>query len=466
MPESRPSRVMRTVVHATGRGPPRGVPAASEEGEGGGKGKDKDKERVKRAEARARTVAGVLGRVVLLLLFGASLFALTRGRGQSGASMTGAWGRAPSPGSGEDSLRGSHGTDASLDMRESLRGRLCPGGRPDVEAARTLFVRAQELLGVAGGVESREARARTVPLKWFSFAPGAYTLPNQRRAVFFYTWKCGSHASRKFMEALAESLGDTGVDGVPVGGDVGGKDGKDGAGGPWEGWGCKVMVTRDPLSHFTSGVNEWEYRAARSEDETLKEPRFLDAHRERMAFAQVPLGDPRRFDLFVAELLRPGSLLMDAPGIEHTFPTAGVLTRLSAGGRAKTAAGRYRRVAPGLRPSTPLDVTHVDVANLTLGLPAAFRACPSIPPARVPPAVPALPDGGHASNKDPHGTYAAARTAIKASFAADEGQPATGKALCLALAIDYACFGYPWPPFCEGLVLDTLLQYDGAPHFA
>jgi len=438
-----------TKAHARAT-PSRLVPSASVE-----EGRGKDTKEKKRAgdHGHAQEIAGVLGRAVLLVLLGLSLFSLWRGQA---AKREGALVR-----DADMSARATH---------EFLRDRLCPGLRPDVDAARELFARGQELLGVDGGVD-RRVRARDVPAKWFSFAPGAFTLPS-KRAVFFYTWKCGSHASRKFLKELAASLAERGVEGVPVegtGDPAAGTPGERGEVSRWKGWGCKVMVTREPLGHFTSGANEWEYRAARAGDDTLKEPRFLDAHRDQMAFARAPLGDSRRFDLFVADLLRPGSLLMDAPGIEHTFPTAGVLTRLSPpkpSSRGGSVAGRYPRRSAQQGSSTArtvaappaLDVRHVDVANLTFGLPEAFRGCPSVPAARVPPAVPELPDGGHASNKDPHGTYLAAREAIKKSFAG-EG-PATAKALCLALALDYACFDYPWPSGCDTLVEDALLDMD------
>ena len=181
---------------------------------------------------------------------------------------------------------------------------------------------------------------------------------------------------------------------------------------------CVVTAVRDPIEHFLSGYNEFEYRVGNRPQQ----------------FSRYENGTTARFEQFVTDFVG-GAASSGIPvtdiGLYHMFSMTGVLWEL------KRQRNRLGEDAPRLTAYLP------SLSNLDVEFPKfLMRSCNGLPPEM---GIPFSVKTRHSSEDDVRGFYSAAKRAWSK-------QDTISRALCAIHAMDYACFdSIPIPSLCESV---------------
>lgn len=233
-------------------------------------------------------------------------------------------------------------------------------------------------------------------LKWLfrnfaSFSSG-YKYIKKHNASYLRIWKGGNNFIRRNIEHF---MGE------------GSKDMKAMDGDRLENSKCIFTFIRDPIQHFLSGYNEFEFR-------TLKHDINMEEQCPKCSYIHFPTGSENRFwaflyDLLSFNILRCNSQRCDLSheSIKHFFPMSGVLRygpRIDFLGRTETMEDDWYKLQEecfGLAPDQVID------ADTSLGQ--------------------------HYSSKDPYSVYGPAKKVVKENLHVE-------KILKNILAEDYLCF--------------------------
>lgn len=176
---------------------------------------------------------------------------------------------------------------------------------------------------------------------------------------------------------------------------------------------CAFTFVRDPVSRFSSGYNEIEFRMTERKDafNTFFEKKKREG--DEILFHSFPVGSQARVHVFFHELLE--GKLIDLPDVSHLDPMVIFLKNL------------YVDLPP-LQYVGLVDTLDEDYeeAQKTCG----FK--------NITPLDHAL--GQHPTSADPLGAYDASKQFFS--------HPSSIKALCEMYATDYQCFGLPLPAEC------------------
>lgn len=211
---------------------------------------------------------------------------------------------------------------------------LCPRGYPNLSAVPATYQLAQNVfyfdeirnITILPTDKKRGLNpyVRHNDTDWyFSHWPGhvSYTEKGTNRtAIFMRTWKCGNHYLNYYFEKIKKEMGgiyNTSLVVVEFPTEI-----KNPA--------CIVSAYRDPISHFLSGLGEFEARTRRRR----KSPAY--SRRQRVErFESFPLPSEERFISFVELLLR-FDWVKKHGDYRHVFPQSGYRSRLHALNRSIT----------------------------------------------------------------------------------------------------------------------------------
>lgn len=176
---------------------------------------------------------------------------------------------------------------------------------------------------------------------------------------------------------------------------------------------CVFTFVRDPVSRFSSGYNEIEYRMTLNKDFFNKYFQTKKKQNKEIFFHSLPAGSQARVHVFFHEYVE--GKLVDMPEIEHLDPMVLFLMN-------------RRAQLPPLK-----FVGHVD--NLDAGFQEAQTVCGFSNVTSLDHDL-----GQHPTSADPLGTYHASKEFFS--------QSSSVQALCALYATDYQCFGLPLPANC------------------
>eukprot|EP00951_Prasinocladus_malaysianus_P015804 scaffold121942_cov30-Prasinocladus_malaysianus.AAC.1 len=226
-----------------------------------------------------------------------------------------------------------------------------------------------------------------------------------KRAAYLRLWKCANDQVRKYASKELSSLGEL-TEHHP-----------DKMADHLRDADCVLVVLRDPVSHFLSGYNEFDYR------KTVEQELDLPG-----SWSRWRPGSQERFEAFLADLLG-GPENIGWKGkynmwyeIKHVYPMTSALVQMV-----------NAKVDPGNFVAIMLDEVQEFIPK------ALVDSC-GISPHSVA-EMPRL--GQHPSSSDPLRIYAAAKSVwLKKGKAA--------RALCALVAMDYACYDtyFPLPEVC------------------
>ncbi len=240
--------------------------------------------------------------------------------------------------------------------------------------------------------------------------------PQFRSFLYIPVWKCGNNSIRKNLQLMVPqckhiSLGSGwtkfigGVQNIPNA--------------------CVVTVVRDPITHFISGYNEYEFRVSGKRRKRIQREEIQDP----LNFERLDFGTDARFEQFVLDLLSGcewDESFNNFNILHHTFSMTGSLTVFHQ---------LFKRKLTGYLPS---------LADIEENFPSFLNnTCPGVLPEMA--YLPWKKEDryAHVSESDPAGFRAAASRV----WGYGNG---TSKALCLIHAMDYACFDkIPVPEICK-----------------
>jgi len=253
--------------------------------------------------------------------------------------------------------------------------------------------------------------------------------------LYIPVWKCGNNSIRKNLQLTVPQCKQVTFGGRGLGWAkfIGGVQNIPKA--------CAVTVVRDPVTHFISGYNEYEFRVSGKRRKNIRA-----GIQDPLNFETLDFGTEARFEQFVLDFLSGyewDESFNNFNILHHTFSMTGLLTVFHQ---------LFKRKLTGYLPS---------LGNIEEKFPSFLNnTCPGLLPESA--YLPWKKEDRytHASEGDQVGFRAAASRV----WGYGNG---TSKALCLIHAMDYACYDeIPVPEICKEVYsresfVDFLVSSDG-----
>lgn len=259
--------------------------------------------------------------------------------------------------------------------------------------------------------------------------------PQFESFLYIPVWKCGNNSIRKNLQLAVPQCKQVAIGGRGLGWEkfIGGVQNIPKA--------CVVTVVRDPVTHFVSGYNEYEFRVSEKRRKNIRA-----GIQDPLNFERIDFGTEARFEQFFLDFLSGydwDESFNNFNILHHTFSMTGLLTVFHQ---------LFKRKLTGYLPS---------LSNIEENFPSFLNdTCPGVLPETAYLPWKKKDRYTHASESDRVGFRAAANRVW-------EYGNGTSKALCLIHAMDYACFDkIPVPETCKEVYssenfVDFLVSSDG-----